>query len=85
MPIKQTAYKAVRQIKKRTLRNRVKKDAIKDLAKKIKKFVAEKQVEEAKKLMPLFYKAADKAAKTRVITKNKAARLKSRLMAKLKG
>jgi small subunit ribosomal protein S20 len=83
MPIKKASFKALRQTKKRTVRNRTRKEKTKDLRKKIQKFLAAKNIEEAKKLMPLFYKSVDKAAKTQVITKNKASRLKARLMAQL--
>lgn len=78
------AFKHLRQTKKRTALNKMKKNAVKDLRKKIQKLLAEKKADEAKKLAPLFYKAADKAAKTFTITKNKAGRLKSRLMATIK-
>lgn len=44
-----------------------------------KKLVAGKNLEGAKKILPQVYKALDKAAKTNVIAKNKASRLKSRL------
>lgn len=84
MPIMKAAFKHLRQTKKRTGPNKKKKDAIKDLRKKIQKFLAEKKVEDAKKLAPSFFKAVDKAAKTHTIAKNRASRLKSRLMATIK-
>lgn len=81
MPIKHAAYKALRQTKKRTIKNRHVKDEIKDLKKKIRKLLEEKKVDEAKKLVAQFQKIVDKAAKVQILTKNKANRLKSRLMA----
>ena len=80
MPIKKSAKKALRQSKKRARRNLEKKNAMKNATKKIAKLVAAKKIEEAKKLLPLAYKAIDKAAKTGVIKKNAASRKKSHLM-----
>lgn len=53
--------------------------AYKDAARKFKKLSAEKKPEEARNQLTLVYKALDKAAKTNVIHRNKAARLKSHL------
>ena len=69
--------KALRQTKKRTVANRAVKERIKDTAKKIKKFVADKKLDDAKKLVPMFSKIVDKAGKRHVIAKNRASRLKS--------
>ncbi len=52
---------------------------MKTVIKKVMKLAAAKKIEEAKKLLPLAYKAIDKSAKTGVIKKNAAARKKSRL------
>lgn len=84
MPIKKAAFKALRQTKKRTRRNRAKKEEIKKLGKRIKRLLEQKKRAEAEKLIPLFYKAADKAAKTRVFHANKASRLKARLTKRIK-
>jgi small subunit ribosomal protein S20 len=84
MPITQSAKKALRQNITRRARNLIKKDAYKKAVKEFRAFVAEKKTEEAKKLLPIVYAALDKAAKTKVIEKNKAARLKSRLSQLLK-
>lgn len=56
------------------------KHAIDEAVKKIKKLVAEKKIDEAKKLIPLAYKAYDKAAKEHTIKKGAADRKKSRLV-----
>lgn len=79
MPITSSAKKALRQNKTRHARNAKKKEAYKKLVVNYKKLIAKKSVEEAVKLLPLVYQALDKAAKTKVIEKNKASRLKSRL------
>jgi len=80
MPIKKSAKKALRQSKRRQIRNLKRKRTAKGIAKKIKKLIAAKKIKEAEKLVPLAYKAIDKSAKTGVIKKNTASRRKSRLM-----
>lgn len=47
--------------------------------KELKKLVAAKDIEAAKRYLPNVYQALDKGAKTHVIEKNTASRLKSRL------
>lgn len=71
MPITTSAKKALRQSKSRREGNIAKANAYKDAIKKYKKTPS-------KDLLVLVYKTLDKAAKANVITKNKAARLKSR-------
>lgn len=78
MPITQSAKKALRQSKKRRLRNLRKIRAYKETVKEFKKIVKSGDFESAKKLLPKVYKTLDKAAKIGVIKKNKASRLKSR-------
>ena len=79
MPITQSAKKALRQSKTRRARNNKKKEAYKKLVVGYKKLLAAKKFEDAKNQLPAIQKALDKAAKTNVIAKNKASRLKSRL------
>lgn len=79
MPITQSAKKALRQSLKRHAQNLKRKGAYKKLVKNVKRATAAGKIEEAKKLLPQFYKSLDKAAKTNVIKKNKASRLKSRI------
>ena len=79
MPITKSAKKALRQSKRRRVRNLIYKRKIKELSKKLKKFVLENKIKEAKELLPQVYKILDKAAKIGVIKKNTAARKKSRL------
>ena len=78
MPITKSAKKALRQSERRRKRNTQKKDAYKELVKKMQKAVEAGKTDDARAMLPALYKAVDKAAKTRVIAKNKAARLKSR-------
>ena len=79
MPITASAKKAFRQSKTRRERNIKKKDAYKGAVKTYRKLVANKQWEDAPAKLSAVYKSVDKAAKTNVITKNKARRIKSRL------
>ncbi|MBU3965250.1 30S ribosomal protein S20 [Patescibacteria group bacterium] len=79
MPITKSAQKALRQNIKRRLQNAAAKNKVRTLAKKLKKAVAEKNAEEAKKTLVLATKTIDKAVKTGVLKKNTASRKKSNL------
>jgi len=78
MPIIKSAIKKLRQDRKRTKLNRVKKDFLKDAIKKALK--TKKAVDVTKAISTI-----DKAAKRHLIHKNKAARLKSRVAKVLTG
>ncbi len=78
MPITKSAKKTLRQSIKKRKRNLIKKNEVKLMFKRINKEVENKNYEEAKKLLPKFYKAVDKAAKAGVMKKNNASRKKSR-------
>lgn len=82
MPNIKAAKKAMRQAKRRTARNLLKKRKIKDLRKSFTKAIEAKSAEAAKTLSALA-QAVDKAAKARTIHPNKASRIKSRLQKKL--
>lgn len=79
MPITKSAKKALRQSLRRRARNLIKKEEYKRLIRDVKKSVAAGKKSDAEKILPQLYQALDKAAKTNVIKKNKAARLKSRI------
>ena len=79
MPITKSAKKALRQNIKRRQRNIKRKGKVKNLQKKILSLVSEKKIEEAKKVLPQFYQALDKAVKSKTIKKNTASRKKSRV------
>ncbi len=79
MPIKQAAFKALRQSRKRHDANRAHKDNLKDLIKKVRKLIAQKKQQEAIVALRAAVKAVDKAAQKGVTKKNAAARIKSRL------
>ena len=84
MAITKSAKKAFKQSERRRRHNTLNKNKIKDLEKRIEKFLAEKKIAEAKKLLPEIYQALDKAAKRNVIKKNKASRRKSRISKSLR-
>ncbi|MEE9164892.1 MAG: 30S ribosomal protein S20 [Nitrospinota bacterium] len=79
MPITKSAKKALRQNLTHQARNLAKKNKIKNIRRDIKKLLMAGKVSEAQMKLTQLYKALDKAAKTNVIKKNKAARLKSRI------
>ncbi len=80
MAIKHAAAKAIRKSAKNRAFNLKVKGEFKDLLKVARKHLAAKKIDEAKKAVVAAVKSLDKAARKRVITKNTAARLKSRLM-----
>lgn len=79
MPITTSAKKALRQNVTRHKRNVIRKEAYKKQVTSFRKLIVAKKNEEAAKALPMVFKALDKAAKGKVIEKNKASRLKSRL------
>jgi len=79
MPITKSAKKARRQNIRRRKINIKRKDDLKAVIKQYKKLIVSNKKDEAKKYLSQVYKKLDKAAKTNLIKKNKAARLKSRL------
>ena len=88
MPITSSAKKALRQSDKRKVRNVRQKDALKALIKNFRKEVLKGKKSEAAKLYLGVQQALDKAAKhEKIVKKNTASRLKSRLalaLAKMK-
>lgn len=78
MAITKSAKKAMRQNERRKAHNLIYKNKIKSLIKEA-RILAKDKIEEAKKLLPLVYRALDKAAKVGIIKKNTADRKKSRI------
>ncbi len=79
MAITQSAKKAHRVSLRKRVFNLRRKQAISEAVKNFRKLVAEKKMGEAMKLLPLAYKAYDKAAKEHTIKRGAAARKKSQL------
>ena len=79
MPITRSAKKALRQNIRRRARNLQKKRKMKNLIKEVEDLISQKKTNEAKKALSQLYKSLDKAAKTGIIKRNKAARKKSKI------
>lgn len=77
MPNTSSAKKALRQSERRRTRNLVRKQAVGNIVKQVRKLLTAGNTQEAAALLPRAYKAIDKAAKTHIIPKNTAARKKS--------
>ena len=77
MPITSSAIKAARQNIKRRERRQPFNTRMKTAMRSFTDLVKEKKIDEAKKLLPLVYKAVDTAAKKNIIHRNNAARKKS--------
>ena len=80
MAIKHAAAKAIRKSAKNRALNLKVKAEFKGLLKEARKNISAKKIDEAKKAVAAAAQSLDKAARKQVITKNTAARLKSRLM-----
>ena len=83
MPITKSAKRQMRQNIKRRLYNKKIKESFKSSIKEFRKLVTDKKTKEAETLLNKIFSKLDKAAKKKVIRKNKASRLKSRLSAAL--
>ncbi|AZR73183.1 30S ribosomal protein S20 [Anoxybacter fermentans] len=79
MPIIKSAKKRVKITKKRTLRNRANKSALRTAIKRFERAVAEGDLEKAKVELVKAQSTIDKSVKKGIIHKNNAARKKSRL------
>ncbi len=80
MAITSSAKKALRASKRKRVFNLRRKTEIEKQIKNFRRLIVSKKQAEATKIVPLLYKSLDKAAKTNYISKNTAARLKSRAM-----
>lgn len=78
-PITKSAKKALRQSERRKKGNLKKKERLKSLLKEVKDLIAQKKIEQAKKLLPKVYKTLDKVSKIGLIKKGTASRKKSRI------
>ena len=79
MPNTSSAKKALRQNVRRRELNEARKDAYKKSVKALRNAVTKKSLDKLPEKLKEAYQALDKAAKNKVIEKNKADRLKSRL------
>lgn len=83
MPHSASAKKRLRQNVRSRDRNKAMKTEIKTSIRKVLEALSEKDVSAAKNLFKLVAKKADQAATSKTIHKNKAARIKSRLSARI--
>ena len=79
MPIKKSAFKRLRQDKKKHIKNKAVKTELRTLVKKSRALINDKKLEEADKLLKTLESKLSKAAKSNVIKKNNASRRVSRL------
>ena len=84
MAITSSAKKALRAGIKKRINNLRTKAAIDIPLKTFRKLISENKSQEAKLLVPVLYKALDKAAKRNYIKHNTAARYKSRIVMAIK-
>ncbi|MFH2063346.1 MAG: 30S ribosomal protein S20 [bacterium] len=84
MPNKKAAIKALRQSKKKEVRNSKVKDTISFLRRQTRKAIDSGDLKKAETLAKSVVKAVDKAAQNGVMKKNTTSRVKSRLAAGLK-
>ncbi|NMB92411.1 MAG: 30S ribosomal protein S20 [Parcubacteria group bacterium] len=84
MPITNTAKKSLKKSLQRRQINIKRKELLRTTEKQYRKLIAESNIPEAQKTLNILYKLLDKAAKNKLIKKNKAARDKSKLTKLLK-
>ena len=83
MPKTKSAKKALRGSKRKHEMNLERRGKLNAVLKAFRKSVAAGKLEEAAKQLPAVYKQLDKSAKTNLIKKGNASRLKSRLSKKV--
>jgi len=83
MPIKKAAMKALRQSRRRTERNILVKDSIEYLRRMVRKAIDAGDLKKAEAVAKDVIRSVDKAVQNKVMKKNTASRIKSRLAAKL--
>lgn len=83
MPVTRTAKKALRQNVRRNAKNVAQNIELKKAIKVFKKLVDAKKISDAATQLAVVFQRLDKAAKTNLIKKNTANRLKSRLSKRL--
>jgi small subunit ribosomal protein S20 len=74
-----SSLKRIRITERRTAINRSRKTRLRHQIRAIRRLLDQKDVEGAKKIVPLTFSVVDRAAKWGIIKKNTAARYKSRL------
>ena len=80
MPIKHAAIKALRKSKRTNLKNKALKEKLVKMRKNLRETIKSADKTKLKQLVCDWQQACDKAVKCGIFKKNKAGRLKSRLM-----
>ena len=83
MPTIKSSKKRLRQNAKKRERNKIRKDKLKKVVKEIEGLIDQGEKEKAEEMVPEFMKTVDRAAAKGPLHKNKAARIKSKIMKKL--
>ncbi len=83
MPNIRSSKKDIRRTKTRTLRNKANRSKVKTYRKRVLEALSKGDAKAVQEAYNKFASAADKAAKSNSIHKNKASRLKSRVAAKM--
>lgn len=78
-----SALKEIRKNRRRYMRNKAIKSALRTYIKKFRLSIEKNDLKEAQRLLPEVYSRLDKCAKKNIIHWKKAARFKSRLISKL--
>lgn len=84
MPSRKSGLKHMKADEKKRVRNARVKSSLKTHIKKFERLITAGKIDEAKAFLPRLASALDKAAKRKIIHKNKADRQKSRLTGKAK-
>ncbi len=79
-----SALKRVRQTKRKTIVNRLRKTRLRHQIRSLRRLIEHKDAKSAAAALPATFSLIDRSAKWGIIKKNTAARYKSRLQARLK-
>jgi small subunit ribosomal protein S20 len=79
-----SALKRMRQTKRKTLINRLRKSRLRHQIRSVRRLLEQKDAKGAQEALPVTFSVIDKSARLGIIKKNTAARYKSRIQARLK-
>jgi len=79
-----SSLKRVRQTKRKTLINRLRKSRLRHQIRSVRRLIEKKEASAAQAVLPATFSLIDRSAKWGIIKKNTAARYKSRIQARLK-
>jgi small subunit ribosomal protein S20 len=79
-----SALKRVRQTKRKTVVNRLRKSRLRHQIRSVRRLIEQKDAKAASAALPATFSLIDRSAKWGIIKKNTAARYKSRIQARLK-